>query len=180
MHRRCSGLPSLARAGAALAWFGLLFLPGCKGDPVAARGQRVAVQGKVTLDGQPLTGGAVQFHPILDNTSDLPASAFPPSTSELGDDGSFNLRTAGKAGAPVGKYHVQVVPGQNSDPEKWGRVPAAYTMQTSPLEVEVVENKSEGGYDIQLSSKDKPKVDMKENLAEKQRWRSKMKNKNKQ
>lgn len=170
MQERCSGWSSVARIGAALAWCGLLLWAGCS-DPVAARGQRVPVKGKVMLDGQPLTGGAIKFFPILENSQELPAKAIQPSASELGDDGSFKLSTAGKAGAPVGKYHVQVVAGRNSDAEKWGRVPAVYTTQTSPLVVEVVESKSEGGYEIQLSSKEKPKMNMKEILAEKRKWR---------
>jgi hypothetical protein len=164
----------VARVGAVIGFCGLLLVAGCgKSDPRP----RFTVQGKVTLDGQPLTGGAVYFFPILDPDQELPASASVASIGELGDDGSFKLSTAGKSGAPVGKYRVRLGPGDKSDMKQWAQVPGRYTQSNSPLMVEVVENKPEGGYDIQLSSKDKPKVIQKEGLKE--RLRSKFGNKNK-
>jgi hypothetical protein len=125
------------------------------------------VQGKVTLDGQPLTGGGVQFFHILQADENLPPNASLTFVSELGDDGSFKLDT------PVGRYRVRFVQGDKADQGQWGKVPGPYQERVSPLVVEVVENKPEGGYDIQLSSKEKPKVNMKEILAEKRKWRSK-------
>jgi hypothetical protein len=144
-------------------------LAGCS-DP---RGKRVTVTGKVTLDGQPLTGGAVYFHPIHDK--DAPPLPEPPapSVSELGDDGSYTLRTQGKAGAPLGKYRVQLEPGDKSDLKLWSQLPRQYTMRNSSLLVEVVENKPEAGYDLQLSSKDRqdPKSQKGTGIREKMdRW----------
>jgi hypothetical protein len=113
------------------------------------------VTGKVTLDGQPLTGGAVYFHPILDK--DAPSLPQPPmpSVSELGDDGSYTLCTERKAGAPLGKYRVQLEPGDQAERKLWSQLPGQYTLRISSLVVEVVENKPEGGYDLPLSSKDR-------------------------
>lgn len=162
MLRRCSGLSSVARIGAALAWCGLLLLAGCgKSDPRP----RFTVQGKVTLDGQPLTGGTVHFVHILQAGENLPPNASLASIGELGNDGSFNLRT------PVGKYRVRLASGEKSDSAQWARLPGLYTKDDSPLVVEVVENKPEGGYDIQLSSKEKPKRNLKGSVEERRNWR---------
>jgi hypothetical protein len=123
------------------------------------------VQGKVTLDGQPLTAGSVHFVQILQADENLPPNASLASISELGNDGSFNLHT------PVGKYRVRLESGDKSDSAQWARLPGLYTKFDSPLVVEVVENKPEGGYDIQLSSKDKPKRNLKDIVQERRNWR---------
>ena len=72
MQRRCSGLSAVARVGAVIGFCGLLLVAGCgKSDPRP----RFTVQGKVTLDGQPLTGGGVQFFHILQADENLPPNA---------------------------------------------------------------------------------------------------------
>ena len=167
MHGHCSRLSSAARVGAAIGCCGLLLLAGCSRDPLAERGKRVTVTGKVTLDGQPLTGGAVFFYPIFDKDNHLPSQGdLLSSVCELGDDGSFTLRTAGKPGAPLGKYRVKLEAGEKSDRQQWAKLPGPFRRSNSPLEVEVVENKSEG-YDLNLSSKDRPRINRMKRMQEK-------------
>jgi hypothetical protein len=164
----------VAGVGAVIGSFGLLLLAGC-GDPIDARGKRVTVAGKVTVDGQPLTGGTVFFDPIAEKDKPVKnPNAFVPSVSELGDDGSFNLSTAKKSGVPLGRYRVRFEDADNSDPQLWAKVPRLYLRLNSPLEVEVVENKPEG-YDLNLSSKDRRKVDRNKRIQEKQELFSKSK-----
>jgi hypothetical protein len=132
------------------------------------------VAGKATLDGEPLTGGAVFFHPIPEKGKPMSPMGFVSSVCELGDDGSFTLRTAGKSGAPPGKYRVRLESGEKSDRQQWAKLPRQYLKVTSPLEVEVVENKSEG-YDLNLSSKDRRQADPKKLRQEKKEAASRSK-----
>jgi hypothetical protein len=103
------------------------------------------VQGKIKLDnGNPLPDGVVRFTPL--DRDPNPASA---ATIEA--DGSYTLSTRGKPGAPEGKYRVVFTRGANT--EAWSRVPNKYfQIRSSPLEVEVVENKPQGGYDLKVQS----------------------------
>ena len=70
------------------------------------------VQGRVVFkDGQPMTGGAVEFRP-----SD---PAAPISTGEVGPDGNFSLNcvvgTRKVAGAVAGTFQVTVMPPQSRE-----------------------------------------------------------------
>lgn len=59
--------------------------------------------GKVTCNGQPVTGGRVMFSPIAEGKTPPGKAAF----GEIGSDGTFVLSTFGKAdGAVVGKHEV--------------------------------------------------------------------------
>ncbi len=146
MGHGCSSRLSLSvRAGTVVCWFGLLMLAGCK-DAGPSLGKLVPVQGKITLaDGKPLVGGEVTFVPI-DKDSNAPSFT---ADGPIEEDGSYTLYTKGKPGAPPGKYRVVLTRG--SDRKSWFAVPPPYFSQKkSTLEIEVTENKPEGGYNLKL------------------------------
>jgi hypothetical protein len=137
-------MSSVVRINAALGWCALLILAGCgKSEPPL--GPLVPVQGKITLmNGKPLPDGVVTF--VALDRDPNPASA-----GDIGADGSYTLSTRGKPGAPEGKYRVVLTRGK--DREAWLGVPNKYSSEkNSPLEVEVVENKPQGGYDLKVQS----------------------------
>ena len=104
-----------------------------------ARGPEYApVSGRVTLDGQPLSGAAVVFQPVAGAGDD--AGGFG-STAKTDADGRYALRVAGPtdlAGGLVGKHRVSVTtrtaespPGSDEIAVKGAeRVPARYNRQT--------------------------------------------------
>lgn len=138
---------------------GLVTLAGCgKGSA-----KLVPVTGKVTVGNKPLPGGGVTFWPDGKAvTADAPA---PIGTVDT--DGNYKLTTAGKPGAPLGKYKVTVssgtATGEAADPMKSvsgvpGKGPAAplklnpkYEDKTATdLSVEVVDKPAAGAYDLNL------------------------------
>jgi hypothetical protein len=143
-------LSSVLRLGGALGCCGLLILAGCSSDP---RGKLYPVQGKITLaDGTPCPKGNVMLIPI---EADPQAPSLPSSEGTIGPDGSYTLSTKGKPGVPAGKYRVVLSSGRERRAlaKAWSVVPLQYTSEAkSPLEVEVMENKPEGGYDLTLQS----------------------------
>ena len=145
MHLNCSRLSSMGCVRVAVGCCGLLMLAGCsKSEP--SLGKLVPVQGKITLaDGTPLAGGHMIFIPI---NSD-PNAPSPTSDGNIQADGAYTLFTKGQPGVPLGKYRVGLSRG--ADKKTWTRVaPQYFNHENSPLEVEVVENKPEGGYDLKL------------------------------
>jgi hypothetical protein len=134
--------------GAAAGCCGLLVLAGCSSDP---RGKLYPVTGKITLpDGTPCPKGNVTFIPL---EADPKAPSFPASEGAIREDGSYTLSTKGKPGVPAGKYRVVLSSGRERRAlaKAWSVVPLKYTSEAkSPLEVEVAENKPEGGYDLKL------------------------------
>lgn len=85
---------------AACAILAVAVLSGCGGGPAAP--PMVSVKGKVLLDSQPVTAGAIYFHPDRANSfqQDKPSSLL-----EL--DGSFTIKTYPFGeGVPPGKYRV--------------------------------------------------------------------------
>jgi hypothetical protein len=120
----------------------LLILAGCG----PSLGPMVPVTGKVLFNGTPLPDGEVKFVPIERDVKDFVASG------PIEADGTYTLSTNGKPGAPLGKYRVVVTPGDNR--KAWLHVGTVYSNdKKSPLEVEVVENKPAGGYDLNLLPK---------------------------
>ncbi len=108
------------------------------------------VKGKVTLDGQPVTAGQVSLIPTdSKDTAGL-------SSGNIGADGSYEIHTAGAAGAPLGKYKVTVTPSMVPTPGAttmptalWG---AQYKDPTkTPLNFEVVNNPEPDRYDLKLT-----------------------------
>jgi hypothetical protein len=85
----------------ALAWFGLITLwAGCE------RGEElIPVAGKVTLQGRPLTAGAVSFRPdvVQGNTS------LHHPTGSIDREGKYRLSVGKRDGAPPGRYKVIVI-----------------------------------------------------------------------
>ena len=93
--------------------------------------------GTVTLDGEPLTTGTVQFVP--DESKD---TSGPIGTGKIGPDGEYEISTAGTPGALVGHHKVAVEAQQSSDlsDHSWSPslVPQKYTnFHTSGLTAEV-------------------------------------------
>jgi hypothetical protein len=129
----------------ALCWGGLLILAGC------SRVKVVPVEGRLTLtDGEPSPSGHVVFVPIEKNPN-IPRSVLPPEGIIKKKDGSYTLFWNGQSGAPVGKYRVVF---RSSMDRRWSVVPAEYfDPEKSPLEVEIAENKPEGGYDLQVQAR---------------------------
>jgi hypothetical protein len=109
------------------------------------------VEGIVSLDEKPLEGGSVNFYP---------AESGPLSYSDIGSDGSFQIRTASRKGLLPGKYIATV--SYRSAPPSPGmtisqimaleKVPIKYcTKQTSDLHVEVKPGKN--SIDLKLVNK---------------------------
>ncbi len=106
-----------------------------------------SVSGVVTLDGQPLPRGMVQFVPVND---------MPTATGEIGPDGRYQLTTPDQSGAFVGKHRVRVEARAEQKDEKdtfpASLIPERYTSEeTSQLEFEVVAGKN-NVIDIKLVS----------------------------
>jgi hypothetical protein len=114
------------------------------------------VSGKVTVDGQPLTAGHVTLVPDVgiptqDNAKDQPATAGL-SSGTIGSDGTYKITTAGKDGAPAGKYRVQVAPSMMpsgdakvAPPRSFGQ--AFSDPRNTPLRIEVPSS----NYDLKLT-----------------------------
>lgn len=124
-------------------------LTGC-GD---SGGKLLPVVGKVTVDGQPLTMGDVSFRPEKGSPS-----AQEPG-GEIGEDGTYRLFTAGKEGAPPGRYRVLVVAVDPNDLKSkfpYGKRKSYVNLKysnpkTTDLVVEVVPTPAPGAYDLKLT-----------------------------
>jgi len=122
-------------------------LSACTDDPV---GRTVPVKGKVTVKGVPLKNGSVAYWP--DDGKDK-AGLTP--TSQIREDGTYDLITRSKPGAPPGKYKVTVTAQTEVDSTKAetakSLVPAVYnTKEKTPLVKEVVASPAAGAYDLEL------------------------------
>jgi hypothetical protein len=122
---------------------GLVALGGCgKGRSV---GPCVPVQGKVTLGGQPLAGGVVELIP-LEGGPNLPRPE-----GRIDAQGGYSLTTAGKGGAPVGRYRV-VVTTSGEDKKQESQFNSVYSHpENSPLILPVTEAAAPGAYDLRLT-----------------------------
>jgi hypothetical protein len=109
----------------------------------------VPVKGKVTLKNkQPLTLGVVVFMPDREN----PVRQIP--RGRINPDGTYELETDGRSGAPIGSYIVCVrapnrrINGKDPPPLPFS---AKYLdANDSPLKIEVVANSAPGAYDLFL------------------------------
>ncbi len=133
--------------------FLVALIAGCQ----SRRPDVVTVEGKVTLDGQPVPHARVEFIPKLD---DFGASMN--SYGETDDDGYFTLTCSweNKSGACVGTHWVVVgevpaAPGVNirkeprPEPKANRPLPPEYnTIASTPLVIEVVRGKTQ--YDLPL------------------------------
>jgi hypothetical protein len=131
-----------------LAAVGLVAGAGC-GDPSGV-GKTIPVAGKVTVGGQALTTGSVSFRP--DSTKGN-QSTFEPAGMIEGD-GSYQLKTNGKPGAPPGWYKVIVVAEDEADstnPTPKSKVNPRYKDLEKTLSVEVKEGAAPDAYDLKLT-----------------------------
>jgi hypothetical protein len=129
-----------------LAAWGLLSLAGCGGPKL------VPVSGAVTLDGKPLSHGAVSFNADASKGNTVTVSCL----GRLNEQGQYQLKTIGVkksdsgTGAPLGWYKVTLFTGLPGEPEI--TVNPKYLDPTkTPLSVEVVENPTPGQYDFKLT-----------------------------
>jgi hypothetical protein len=121
----------------------------------------VKVTGKVTVDGRPWNTGHVGFFPDASRGN---VDQIAP-VGRIAADGSYELLTSGKPGAPLGWYKVVIW--ATEDPQAagnpWGKdgklkpvrwlINAKYTSKdTTSLEVEVVDNPAPGQYDLRLTN----------------------------
>ena len=130
----------------------LLAAMGCgSSDPGIEVGEVMPVKGKVTIDDKPAPGVSLSFVADPSNTGAARISCAGVTDSS----GNYEIFSSGsrqsKSGAPLGKYKVTITaapldePTEVEIPEKYSRV------ETSGLEVEVVESPGEGAYDLKLS-----------------------------
>jgi hypothetical protein len=122
-----------------------VFVAGC-GDKLPPL---TSVAGKVTVDGQPLTGGQVGLSPDKESSPDTPALM---CVGTIDSSGNYKIYTSGKAGVPLGKYKVAVTP---SMVPSGGGMPAPFDRKytnpkTSGLIIQVVEGAAPGAYDLKL------------------------------
>jgi len=109
-----------------------------------ALGPCVPVQGKVTLGVNPLVGGTISFIPLEDE------AGRPRPEGAVDHQGRYALRTAGREGAPLGKYRA-IVTTSGEDKAQDNQFDSRYSHpQQSPLVLEVTEDAPEGTYDLQL------------------------------
>lgn len=111
------------------------------------------VAGKVTVNGAPLTSGAVTFQPDAakgNNTKHIPVG-------NLDAQGTYTLSSAATSGAPLGWYKVTITAQQPIDPQnpyappKYLINPKFSDPSTSGLVVEVVAKPAPGAYDFQVT-----------------------------
>ena len=121
--------------------------------------KRIPTSGKVTLDGEPMTQGVLQFIPDVSKGNNLRVGCAGPISN-----GRWNLVTSGMAradtgtGAPVGWFKVTY-----TDPNEGSKAPGAsvapkvaakyYREETTPLSIELTDPPPTEGYTIELTSK---------------------------
>jgi len=121
--------------------------------------KRIPAGGKVTLDGQPMPQGVLQFIPDPSKGNNLRVSCSGPISN-----GRWNLVTSGMAradtgtGAPVGWFKVRYTdpnegtkqPGKSAAP----KVADKYLREdTTPISIELTDPPPAEGYTIELTSK---------------------------
>jgi hypothetical protein len=118
---------------------------GCNGES----GPRyIPVTGKVTLDGEPLTGGTVYFFPENEGQS---------SYGGITKDGTYELYCVDQAGAVMGQHRVSVEgPQPVSEPnakQPENPVPERYTKPETSEIIKEVKDVEKNVIDIELTSK---------------------------
>jgi hypothetical protein len=109
------------------------------------------VSGKVTLGDKPLTEGQVSLIP---EGNQLPVGLT--ITGQIDSSGVYKIYTAGKEGAPEGKYKVTVVPllTGGSDGKKSGSLPFNKKFcdpTKTTLVIQVSASPKENAYDLKLT-----------------------------
>ncbi len=125
-------------------------LAGCSGQ-----GEKYhPVKGKILVDQKPLTTGSIALHP--DPAKGNTSTAIP--SASISSDGTYEVFTNGKPGAPLGWYKVTVVAEETPDsahPEQVKSQVATFCGDpaTTPLALEVVAEPRAGAYDLQTTRK---------------------------
>jgi hypothetical protein len=114
---------------------------GCGAKGAGSSPDLIAVKGKVTFKGQPLTTGTVRFEP-----DDFGR----PATGPLQPDGTFVLSTLKEGdGVVAGHHRVSIIGANGQSKSKSGGVPKKYSDgASSKLEAEVSPEKTEFTFDI--------------------------------
>jgi hypothetical protein len=141
----------------ALAWRGRLALAVLVGSLALAGCERslkrIPVSGNVTLDGKPLQGGVLLFHPDASKRNTARVSCTGPVKS-----GRFTLVTSAVtrddtgSGAPLGCFKVTLI----NDLPGMAEIkvhPKYLRPETTPVAIEIVEDPQPGAYDIKLTTK---------------------------
>jgi hypothetical protein len=120
---------------------------GCSGGPKLP--PLVSVTGKVTVAGQPATGGNVGLLPVDKGT--LPEGVV--ASGPIDGTGNYKIMTNGKDGAPVGQYKVTVsppmTPGMGGNMREIMELYKRYSSaKDTPLHIDVKENG--GPYDLDI------------------------------
>jgi len=110
------------------------------------------VKGKVTVDGQPLTGGQVALHTLAKDK----AGAFPLPQGKIDASGNYEIFTGGQSGAPLETYKVVVSPQTVPTEGGKGGMPINFNPQftdswKTPLRVQVTASPQAGAYDLKLT-----------------------------
>jgi len=126
---------------------GLLVLAVVVAVPGCSQSEKLyPVSGQVKLGNGPLTMGIVSLVPDASN----PTKAHP--SASIGPDGSYNVTTNGKTGAPAGKYKIavttQMPPGADTPAAPVNINPKYQNADTSGLSFEVKPNPDPGQYDL--------------------------------
>ena len=132
-------------------------LSGCKGQPSE---KFVTVEGRLMVEGQPVTTGHIGFIPDESRGNMHPEY----SIGDIQPDGKFKLVTNDKGGVRLGWYKVVIwaasepispTPtfGANGQPTpiNWVVATKYTTKETTDLFVEVVEQPSPGRYDFNVT-----------------------------
>jgi hypothetical protein len=150
---RCSVRTAL---GLLLVWCLGALSVGCGGTYIDGV-KIVPVSGTVLVQDQPLTGvpqGSVAFHP--DAAQGNQSMHLP--TGRLNADGTYELLTGNKKGAPLGKYKI-VVSALENKLEEGPTMPRHiledkyYAREQTDLTIEVIENPPPGYYDLKVTKK---------------------------
>lgn len=123
-----------------VSFFLVSFLPGCGNDYGI---DLIPVTGTVSLDGQPLETGKVEFRPSEKDRSKMAPRG---STGFTNDSGKYELYFLNAKGCPVGDYEVVI-----SSAAKNGRPLKLDQESKLQLSAEVTAD-GDGVFDFQLSS----------------------------
>lgn len=111
----------------------------------------VPVEGKVTVEGQPLSMGMVVLQP---EKLEGPDQNLPPG-GWIGHvhNGSYQVMAAGKPGAPPGRYRIMVIPSDAAQTKKWRIQTKSGTMadNSTGVEIDVTDNPEPGSFDLSLT-----------------------------
>jgi hypothetical protein len=126
-------------AGLLICYF--LALAGCGKDNVVLC---APVQGKVTLGTRPLVGGWVTFIPLSEDGKG------PRPEGRIDAQGHYSLKTAGRDGAPPGKYRATLAISGMDKAQNSEFNPLYGHWQKSPLIIAVIHDAPAGAYDLKL------------------------------